>query len=1537
MNTGKKKLLRRLVRWTAAVVAAPVALFLLAAVLLYVPPVQNFVVRQVAARLSATLRMDIGIERVRLAFPLDLSVQRLHAVERGDTLAALRALRLNVRLRPLLEGRADIDGFSIFDAVLDTKSYVSDTRVKGRIGKLAASAHGIDWKNERIRLDRAELRDADVAVSLSDTAAADTTPSTARWDIVVARADIANTAVSLSMPGDTMRVSARLGAASLRGGRFDTGRSFYAVRSLSIRDGEARYDLPRVMPARGLDPSHVAVDRLALQLDTLSYAADGTLKAGLRRLTLREKSGLVVNSLSGEIYLDTAQIRLPALRLFTPVSKVAADVALDWRALTAGKGGRAALLLDASIGHEDVLTLAAGFADRGLLSAYPRRSLIVKADVSGNLDRLTARQLDVSLPGILRLRAKGHVRHATSRHPAADVAFQLDGEDLRPLAAFLPADMRKSFALPRRVSAKGTAQVNGSACKADLRLRADGGTLAARAKADTRRETYALQAAARSLPLGQWLPGSGLGSFTGSVKAEGSSFDVLSAAARLRAAAQVDAFAYGSYDLGGLRLNASLEKGHGRAEFVSENALLQGSGTVEARIGRRYDVTLAADIPMIDATRLASLKDTLQVGASVRIDAYAEKNFKAYGVSGSIENLRFLTTKKSIPAKDIDFAFATSPDTTKARLGAGDLLLRLASKGDIAALSSRLSRFGELLGRQLADKRLDQNALKRELPEMSFYLDAGKDNPLSNILRIKQYDYSSAYVNLNASPEEGLNGSLRVGALKSGGLLLDTIVVDIAQDTSGVQANTLVHNYTKRNPHKFEARVKSYLLSRGAGVELVYLDEKREKGIDLGVRADLAPGGISVHLYPETPIIAYRRFKLNDKNYLYMGANKQVYADLALVADDGTSLSIYGEPNDSINDLTLNLNRVNLSELSDVMPFMPRLDGMLDADLHVIDDHSNYSAMATVNTQSLKFEEAPLGNIGLEAIYLPQGGGEHQAHAFISSDGADVLKASGTYYDRDGGYFEGEAKLQDCPLQLLNGFMAGTDVAFAGRAGGSLDIKGTTDKPQIDGTLDMDSAHVFSDVYGFDFAMDEQPVVIAGSKLSFTDYALRSTGRNPLYLNGSVDLSDFSSIGLDLSMNASDFELINTKKKAQSLVFGRVYANYSGSLRGTPDNLRIKGALDILDRTDVTYILKDSPLSVDDRLHDLVQFVSFEDSVVTEEKAVPAGGFDMLLTLSINDAARFHCNLSEDGQNYVDLEGGGDLTFRLTPQGDMRLTGRFTANSGEMKYSLPVIPLKTFNLVQGSYVEFTGNALNPTLSIAAKERMKAVVTENDQPRTVAFDVGVALSKPLEEMGLEFTVEAPEDLTVQNQLAAMSADQRGKVAVAMMATGMYITDTNSMSGGGFKANNALNAFLQSEIQSIAGSALKTIDINLGVESNTSADGASTTDYSFQFAKRFWGDRISVIIGGKVSSGEDAQNSAESFIDNVSVEYRLDKSSTRYVKMFYDRDTQDPLEGQLTKTGAGIVLRRKTDRLGELFIFRTPKKKTAAAAPAATSSR
>ena len=96
----------------------------------------------------------------------------------------------------------------------------------------------------------------------------------------------------------------------------------------------------------------------------------------------------------------------------------------------------------------------------------------------------------------------------------------------------------------------------------------------------------------------------------------------------------------------------------------------------------------------------------------------------------------------------------------------------------------------------------------------------------------------------------------------------------------------------------------------------------------------------------------------------------------------------------------------------------------------------------------------------------------------------------------------------------------------------------------------------------------------------------------------------------------------------------------------------------------------------------------------------------------------------------------------------------------------------------------------------------------------------------------------------------------------------------------------------------------------------------TDYNFRYAQRFFNNRVQVVIGGTISTGNETQQD-ESFIDNVSLEYRLDNSGTRSVRLFHNKDNESILEGEITETGVGIVLRKKMSRLSELFIFKRKK--------------
>ena len=410
---------------------------------------------------------------------------------------------------------------------------------------------------------------------------------------------------------------------------------------------------------------------------------------------------------------------------------------------------------------------------------------------------------------------------------------------------------------------------------------------------------------------------------------------------------------------------------------------------------------------------------------------------------------------------------------------------------------------------------------------------------------------------------------------------------------------------------------------------------------------------------------------------------------------------------------------------------------------------------------------------------------------------------------------------------------------------------------------------------------------------------------------------------MDLKMAAKNYQLINAPKTRNALAYGKVYVDINSRIWGTLNDLKVRGGLTVLGNTDVSYVLKDSPITVEDQLSDLVTFCDFTDTLSTEPDDFVNQHLDVQMNVVIEPTVKALCLLSDDGRDRIELQGGGNITMTYDLQNELQMYGRYTIEEGTMRYSIMAIPLNDFKIGGGSYVEFVGDIMNPRLNIAASERVRASVTENSVPRNVAFDVGLKISQTLKDMGLLFTLEAPEDMTVQNELSAMSEEERGRIAITMLVTGMYLNDNSDMQGG-FNYANTMNAYLQGAINNLAGQALSnTVDLNFGIENNTNQSGAQTTDYSFSFRKRFWGNRVSIIIGGKISTGKNAVNTGQTIIDNVSMEYRLDKNSTRYIRLFYDRNYESLLEGELTEMGAGLVLRKRAEHLRDLFIFRKKK--------------
>lgn len=1467
-------------RTLLGLVLCPVVLFTLLSILIYIPPVQKWAVDTATEYASEAMSMDVKIERVRLRFPLDLALGGMLATANDtlddgtihpDTVLNAEELQVSLKLCPLFKGNVVLNGLHLRHASVNTRDLVEACVVRGTVGELSAVSHNTSLTDELAVLDHVLLKDADVNVVMADSVPEDTTTSEPlNWRIDLRDVQVYNTraALTLAMPQDSdsiqhVPVSVLIGEGKLKG-FLDLGREIYRVDQLTLKESAAAYD------------NLASLTDVGLKLDSVVYCGTGEMKAVVRSLACKDKSGVEIRDTKMRMVMDTTYLSIQKFDLLTSDSRLGMDMHMDFNAFDSINPGKIDAVAHAQIGKGDILSLvrlagefsgdSTGMKDvrQMIAQQMPAKPLMLDIKACGNMEAMAVYQCDAKVDGFACLTS----------------AASVDKWNLNARAL----------------------------------LNAFGATVSAKAGYAVKDEKYDLNVDVQNLVANRFVKLADICRLTASLKAVGQGLDLNSPKTRADVSANIKECRYG-----GLDLNRTVAKASLRNRAISGN--------------------IDCHVNYSDTTMGASTQGT----ADFRLAAWQSSRPRAY-IDAALDGLSMYIDHDSIMTEDFLLHAETTLDSTIARFTAGDMRVSFKAADNVMVLTNKFGRFATQAERmRKKHKYMDVDELRKYLPVMDARAIAGTHNPLMPIVRSRGINYQRLAANIATSPVTGVMARGFVFDLD-----MDTVVVDSAyfrvdQDSSRFTYRAAVVCSDQQLFKGFKTYLDGYVERTAADVHLVYYDKNREKGVDLGLHADGANDSVyNIKLYPEVPIIGWREFSLNPDNYICI---PKAYGTTPKLKRDSTNIHEFN-PNIILADVhlaslkhnsrielsaeatetgeqmaTALIKDLNLGELLSVMPFMPRMEGLINMNASYREDDGAFSVGGDLGVSRFVYEDMKVGDIGTRFNYLPEGTDVHSVSGTLNFNGSDVADVEGKYYAVGDGSLDADLHVTEMPMSIINPFVPDKLVGFSGAAAGTVHIAGPTDKLQYNGAVFAHDIHILSNEYSIDLKMDNDTIKIQDNRLNFENFRIYGPGKNPLSLRGYYDFKDFDNMFMSLSLYGREFKLIESKRAQRKLLFGDVYGDVFTRVNGTLNDLSVRGSINVLSNTNMTYIMSDATISQGDRLEDIVTFVDLTLPPDSTKEHPAVMGIDMNVTVNIEEGAKFNCEFSADRQSYVNVRGGGSLTMTYTPEGVMTLIGRLTVNDGTMKYTLPVIPLKVFNIASGSYVEFKGDMMNPTLNIKATERTKAAVSSSGSTtRSVMFDVGLEITNTLNKMGLLFTIDAPNDIQVQDELATMSEEEKNKLAVALLATGMYISDNNASA---LDANSALNTFLQSEINAITGRALNSIvDVSMGIDRTTYADGNTGTDYSFKFSKRFLNDRLSVNIGGRVSDNNSANQNTSfgSFIDDVSLEWRLDNSATRYVRLFHSKDYDNVVDGMLEKNGAGFVLRKKVDKFTDLFIFK-----------------
>ena len=1514
--------MKKLFWWILIILLSPVLLFVVLTVLLYLPPVQNWAVDKVTAIASEKTGMDISVGHVDLSFPLDLSIDNFRVLQKPDTLADVERMVVDVQLLPLLDSKVVINELEVSNTRLNTLDMVAAAKVKGHFSRLFMASKGIDLDQGVVELNGSRLEDAFFDIQMADSVPEDTTTSEPTlWKIYVDSVTIDRSDIVFHMPGDTMSVAAHIGNLTAREALIDLGDQTYTVASADWVNGAVKYDQNFQPRIEGLDYNHIDLSDIHIGIDSI-YFHDPTLRMYMRQVALKEKSGFSVTNLSGPIAMEDGAIKLPKFRLSTPYSDIDVELDMPLSLMEPVDPGKMRLKMNATLGKQDIMPFLSDMP-AAMRQRWPEYPLTVSGLLKGNMQHMDFHDLEVSLPTAFHATATGFAANLdTPDKLRADVQFKANTQNLGFVMAMLPRDMQRNYRIPP-LSAQGRVKADGQQYFADITAHEGKGMVKAKGSFHATAMRYDADVQIRNLNVHHFMPRDSIYTVSADITAKGQGTDFFSPRTSLVADAKIHHIGYGKLNIDNVTAHALVGDGKAHANLISRNLLLKGAVNFDALLSTtRFDGTLSTDFQELDLYEMGVTPDPLTIGMCGHFDINSDLKL-THQVTGVVNDLTISDSSHIYRPSDVDLLLKTTPDTTYLRTQSGDFVIKLDASGNYEQLLNQFTILSDSAMAQLDRKTIDQPALRKLLPTMRMTLESQRENPVATFLKASaDVDFKDMLFDLSTSAAEGVNGRGYIHSLTVSDIRLDTINFSLIQRKERLSFGGQVRNNKKNPQFVFNALFDGILQERGATLGVRYFDADNKLGARIGAQAEVVDGGINLRLMPDRPTLGYKEFALNKDNYVFLGSSGKIKAKVDLRADDGMGIRLYSEESDpdALQDLTLSLHKFNLEEITSVIPYAPRMSGMLNGDYHVVQDaNGQFSVAGDMGVQNMTYERCPIGNISTEMVYLQKEDDAHAVEARLMMDDEEIGLLTGTYYNKGEGTMDATLQLEHLPLNIVNGFVPDQLCGLQGYGEGTLTLQGTLSRPEVNGEVYLSNSYLESIPYGVKLRFDDDPVRIQHSNLLFENFTVYAYNNNPLNVQGNVNFSDLERIMLNLRMQASNFQIIGVKEHTKSVAYGKAFVNVFAMMNGPLDNINMRGRLDVLGTTDMGYILRDTPITTDNQLDDLVKFTDFSDTTQTAVSRPPINGFRMDMTLNVSKGAHIMAYMNADHSNYIDLMGGGTLRMLYSPADNLQLTGRYTLSNGEMKYALPIIPLKTFHIQDGSYIEFTGEPMNPTLNITAIEHTKATVTGgNGVGRSVNFDCGVSITRTLNDMGLEFTLDAPEDMQLHSELQAMGREQRGKLAVTMLTTGMYLADGNTKP---FSMNSALSSFLSSEISNLTGNALRTLDLSFGLDNSTDATGQTHTNYSFKFAKRFLNNRLKLAIGGKVTTGNELPGGRNnSFFDNVSLEYRLDDTANKYLNLFFENNSYDWLDGYTQKYGGGFIWRRTLQNFTDIFRFK-----------------
>lgn len=660
------------------------------------------------------------------------------------------------------------------------------------------------------------------------------------------------------------------------------------------------------------------------------------------------------------------------------------------------------------------------------------------------------------------------------------------------------------------------------------------------------------------------------------------------------------------------------------------------------------------------------------------------------------------------------------------------------------------------------------------------------------------------------------------------------------------------------------------------------------------------------------------------KKLIIKGLNQELTVAGKVSEDSSDLLSIKFERFDISNaDLLLNIDNVDF-------------DGILSGTLSANDLYKTRRLQADMTVKNFAFNKEILGDarvltrwdndksgldIDVGIIYK----GNISTHTPVSVKGF-------IYTDPEAlQNFDLDIKTLNYNLATLNPFLKGFASNLKGYASGDLKMEGTYNQPAFSGNLQLMRTQLKIDYLNVSYSLADK-VEVTPKLISATNVMVYDSLGNTGLLNFNLSHNYFMDMVMDMTVMANNLAGLNTTSKHNELFYGSAFATGNVSIRGPFDDLRMNIRVKSDKETNIYIPIN---LNVDATENAYIRFVNNETEHLKPALFEPVtSGVNLDMFLNVTKDANIQLFLPDNIGN-IKANGNGQLQMGIDTRGDITMFGDYIIESGTFLFTLQNVLNRVFSIDQGSKISFNGSPYEADLNVKAVYKLRASLKGIPElaaipeyaNRSIPVDCIIHLKNNLYNPDIGFSIRLPDAEESLRQSVFAAIDTTNEVGMTQQMVSLLLLKSFSFTGNASLAGSVGSSSIEvltNQLSNMLSQISK--DVDIGVNYRT-GDALSSEALEVALSTHLFDDRVTIDGNLGVMTSGTTQNT-NNIIGDVVIDVKITRDGRFRVKAY--NKSNNPFEissyNANYKQGVGIYYRYEFDRFSELFRRQRKKQHT-----------